>query len=52
MGRVDQIRRQIEEYRRQLAEGVSGDRVVEYLRQIKRPENQLAKIGSEDGEGD
>ena len=44
MDRADQLRHQIAEYRRQLAEGVSGERAVEYLRQIKRLENELAKL--------
>jgi hypothetical protein len=44
MDRAAQLRHQIAEYRRQLAEGVTGDRAVEYLRQIKRLEHELAKI--------
>ena len=44
MDRADQLRHQIAEYRRQLAEGVTGDRAVEYLRQIKRLGHELAKL--------
>lgn len=49
MDRADQMRRQIEEYRRQLAEGVKSERAVEYLHQIKWLQNELAEI---EGEGE
>ena len=42
--RAEQVRRQIAEYRKQLAEGVNGERAVECLREIRRLETELAQI--------
>ena len=47
--RADQIRRKIAHYRRQLAEGINGERAVEILREVRRLETELARI---EGGGD
>ncbi len=42
--RADQIRQQIAEHRKQLAAGVSGERAVEHLREIRRLQAELDEI--------
>ncbi|HVA16539.1 MAG TPA: hypothetical protein VMV59_02380 [Candidatus Dormibacteraeota bacterium] len=44
MDRAEEIRHQIAGHRRQLAEGVTGERAVERLREIRRLESELAEI--------
>jgi hypothetical protein len=44
MDRPEQIRRLIADYRRQLAEGIDGERAIDYLRQIKRLQTELDQI--------
>lgn len=42
--RAEQLRRQIETYRRHLAEGVPGDAVRTYVVEIGKAEAELAEI--------
>lgn len=53
MRRAEQLRRKIALYREYLSEGVSGERAIAYLREIKQLEVELeAKLDELEGKSD
>lgn len=53
MSRAEQLRRKIALYREYLSEGVSGERAVAYLREIKQLEVELeAKLDELEADND